>query len=388
MNTNEKIKLASAIREQITARAPNIWPGFTPVPFILYDGESQAAVGPKWPERYTRVRDDIWLAEGFDSTLMGNTSMMYHGEVAAVWDTRTWPDHVDIAAASSGIAHEMFHAFQQTNMSLSFANELLLPQYPHNERSIALVIGENQWLTSILADSNPDSVRNCIGQIAALRVRREAEIGPEYMEYDKNCETGEGTAAYAEIRMKALIEDITPFEAAASYLPVLHNNERLLPRYRNRCYSAGLIFCLAADILFGDWQAEWMESGQPIFDWIRDQLPVAAPEAEPPWDPSVLTMAGTMLAEYNQERERKINDFLLSEPLTAVEGNIQLTGFDPMNLVCFDGRCLHLHGKVKFGERDRMITTPFLAEYGKNILDVKRFLIPAKTYASWGDPFL
>jgi len=374
MTLNQKAALAHEINKHITAHLSSLWPGFTPVPFILYDDKNHVAVGDNWPDTYTHIQENIWAYDKFDPQLMGNTSMVYHDIQVAVWDTRTWPTNPDIPAAAAGIAHEMFHAFQQMHMNLSWANELLMPQYPHSKLSLALVIEENKRLAEMISSPGPASVRKCLEAVTQLRKQRELEIGASFLEYDKCCETIEGTATYVEIRMNALIKGIAPFEAAAAYLPLLTDISKLLTNYRHRCYAAGLALCLACDVMWDDWQTQWPQSGKTIFDWMQDRL--EAPETpEVTINPENINIAEDLLAAYQEEKTQQINKFM-AQPLTPYEDDIALLGFDPMNLVCIHNLCLHKHGQVKLNGSEQMLTTPFAAEFGDNILDVKRIYIP------------
>ena len=368
MDKNKKIALAKEINNRITSHIADIWPGFTPIPFIIYDDKNQVAVGTKWPERYVHVQEDIWVADGADPQLFACTVTIYHGVITAIWDARTWPDNLNIAEAAGNIAHEMFHAFQHSFTSPG-PNDLLLPQYPHSVPSVALVIEENRLLSEIVEKPDFDSIHRCMEKIFALRKQREIEIGADFISYDNGCESYEGTSAYVEICMKAIIEGKSPFEAASSYLEYLNQNNNFLNHYRARCYASGLILCLAADVICGKWQAEWMESGKTLFDWMKDKL--THTDAETP----DMKAAAELLATHQHEKEQKISEFM-ANPMTSFEGAVQLVMFDPMNLVCAGGRCLHKHGKLRFGENEQLMATPFLIEYGDDICDVKRVLIP------------
>jgi len=362
------IALAATINKHINNLCTNVWPGFTPVPFILYNDNTRIAVGDKWPKEYIRIHDGIWAANGYDSQLMGNTAITYHGIPVAIWDTRTWPCDVDIAQAASSVAHEMFHAFQWANMAIPHANELLLPQYPHSALSVALIIEENMWLAQLC--KNRDMIPECLVKIAALRRQREAEVGTIFMEYDKYCESEEGTAAYFEVHTEAHITGRSPFECAGYYSALLQDTTKLLPSYRHRCYAAGLILCLACDIMWPGWQTRWQESGRTIFDWIAGCLTADEPDAT--ISPASIKTASGILAAYRKENEQKISRFM-SQPLASIDGDIRLLSFDPMNLVCSNGRCLHIGGRLCINGEERVQTAPFLTEYGDTILDIKRF---------------
>ena len=373
MELSKKIAFAKEANTLIASHISGTWPGFTPVSFILYDDKNQVAVGNNWPKQYSQVEEDIWAAQGLDHDLFANTVTTYHGITAAIWDTRTWPVNPNISEVASSITHEMFHAFQRIFTSPG-ANEALMPQYPHTIRSVALVIEENKWLQEIVKNPDYGSVRNCLEKIFALRSQREAEVGTDFISYDKGCESYEGTAVYVEVRMKSLIEGVTPFETAASHLPTLMNSSELLKHYRRRCYPAGLILCLASDIMWPNWQAEWQASGKTIYDWMKEKPEFAALETT--ISPASLEYAEELLAAYKAEKEQKINEFL-AQPLTTIEGDVKLAMFDPMNIVCYNDRCLHKHGSLVINGEKQAMTTPFLIEFGGNIFDVKRVYIPA-----------
>ena len=373
MNKNKKIALGKKASKYITTHIADLWPGFTAIPFILYDDENQIAFGgDKWPNRYAQEQDGVWVAEGPDPQLFANTVTMYHDVITAIWDTRTWSDDPNISEVAGGIAHEMFHAHQHT-FKAPGADEVLYTQYPHSGLSVALVIEESKLLLEIIANPDAITVRDCLEKILVLRKQREAEIGADYIGYDKGCESYEGTAAYVEIHMKALIEKKTPFEVADSYLALLNCNDSFLNHYRARCYASGLVLCLASDVIWGNWQLEWVESGKTVFDWMSSKLSVA--ESEIIVTPTDLQTADELLTAYKSAKEQKVNDFM-AQPLTLFEGSVKLAFLDPMNLVCVDDRCLHKHGGLIFGTNKQTLSTPFLTISGTSVFDAKQVYVP------------
>jgi len=285
---------------------------------------------------------------------------------------RTWPSDVDTAQAASGVAHEMFHVYQQTSMTIPQANELLLPQYPHSRLSVALTIRENKLLAQLCQGHG--TIQHCLGKIAALRKQREDEVGASFMEYDKSCESEEGTAAYVEVHMKARIQGKSPFECAGYYGKLLQDNGGILTNYRHRCYAAGLALCLACDSAWPGWQTQWQESGQTIFGWMADKIPAGEPVMI---CADSLKEADAILTQYRHENEQKIRGFM-SEPYTTIGGDIQLLSFDPMNIVCSNSYCLHLHGSLRINGEERLLTTPFVAEYGDTIMDIQQIFLPVQ----------
>ena len=366
MTLNKKIELAEKIYE-FTAKH-SIWPGMSPFPFILYDDKNQVAMGDNWPEQFIHMKDNIWAAEGTDPLLLGNTATMYHDKLIAIWDTRTWDVSIDSTHAASCIAHEMFHCYQQQAMHLEWANELLFPQYPHTPRSIALVMEENSVLLKML--TNPSGG---LAKLIAIRNMRKAEIPAEFLNYDQQVETIEGTATYAEMQFLSTLQNKPMQETLAAKLTRLLSNNDLLQNYRQRLYAVGAIMCFAADALYPHWQQEWEQSGLTIFDWLKERCEPSADLIE--ISEQTLQNATLQLEAFEQEKAQQISDFM-NQPLTAIEDDIQILTFDPMNIVCANGRCLHKHGQLRIGGVTQMLGHPFLVEYGETIFDVKRLLMP------------
>ena len=366
MTLSKKINLAKEIKAHISTHLQDMWPGFTPVPFILYDAENQVAVGDNWPNHYQNEQDDIWTAKGTDPLLMGNTSTMYHDKIVAIWDTRTWSDTTSVAEATASIAHEMFHAHQGTAMKLPHANELLLPTYPHTPKSVALVMEENKLLLKLFTCHSPEKVRDLLASISMIRKLREEQVGAEYLKCDNCLESMEGVAAYVEVKMQAALGAGSHSECGALYLSMLEQGDNILAKHRHRCYSAGMVLCFAADVAYPEWKTEWSKSNQTLFGWLDRKI---SPE-------SLMKKAEEIIDAYEAGKIALINDFK-SQHLTLIEGNISIKGFDPMNLTCAGGFCLHKHGQVVCNGEERLLTEPFLTEYSGNILNVVRMWVSA-----------
>ncbi|MCL2188869.1 MAG: hypothetical protein FWC16_08090 [Defluviitaleaceae bacterium] len=368
MTVNKMVELAKAIQRNITAHAPEVWHGFTCMPFILYSSDAQVAIGDNWPAHYRHEQDDVWVAEGNDPHLIGNTATLYYNKVVPIWDVRTWDESsISIPQAAACLSHEMFHVYQQKNMKISYANELLLPTYPHNTKSIAMLMEENKLLGKLIANhSTFKEVRDTMSLISLLRGLRKEVVGEEFFEYDCSLEGVEGSAAYVEITMRSILDNLPRAQSAESYLTMLTQNDKLLSNYRHRCYSAGLALCLAADILCPQWKAVWSQSGTTLFNWLERELSLDEP----------IKTAKTMLDTFEQDNARTIDTFKLM-PLTPIEGNIGILRFDPMNLTCANGFCLHKHGRVFYNNEEHLLDEPFLTAYSGNIMNVTRMWVNA-----------
>ena len=372
MNIQKYIDLATTIRKNIDEHGARLWKGFEPVPFILYNDEFQIAIGSNWPSHYKQVAENIWVATGKDDHLFANTCIKYHGQIVAIWDVRSWSEDVDVALATAHVYHEMFHAHQH-NLNLGYGNFLLGMTYSHTVKSVALTIAENELLLDILENPEPDNVLANLNGIANLRAARQDELGKEYIEYDQGEETGEGTAAYVEIKMAATISDKAIIEVAPDYLQALRKTDDTLAKYRARLYTVGMVFCFACDYLKLDLQQEMAQSGSTVFAWLSEKLnlPVEVVEAKE----LDMTLAERLVTAFNLEKEEKINAFL-AQSLVEVEGE-QIV-FDPMNIVCHQGRCLHMHGRFKVNGVEQQLDEPFLVEFEGNISNIKRMFLLEK----------
>lgn len=378
MELNKAISIAKVINENLNKHLKGIWQGFEAVPFILYNEHFQVAVGEGWPQQYKNIQDNIWVAEGTDQTLMGCTAIKYHGRMIAIWDLRAWDNSIDVPKASAGLAHEMFHVFQLVNLRLSWSNELLLPAYPHTAMSIALVFEENKYLKKMLETKDEKQLREYFSKLVCLREQRQQEIPPQYLEYDQCVEGVEGTAVYVETKLQSIVEDIEANQCAAGSLFSRFEKDKLLVNYRHRCYAVGAILCYAADILCPNWQTEWAQSKQQLFSWLKEKL--LLPKVNIDAKELLLAEAKAILENFNKEKLQRINTFLAQE-LICIEGNIALNGFDPMNLSCIDDKCLHLHGMLKLGKKQVLLSKQFLEVFADNIMNPQKFLLCSKAKA-------
>jgi len=371
------VTLAAEINKNILAHGAAIWSGFTSVPFIIYTNEFQIAVGDKWPAKYEQVKENIWIAFGTDSDLMANTVISYHDQVIAIWDIRTWPEIIDIAQATGDIFHEMFHEYQYVNLQIQGGNELLAPTYPHSKNSVALTLSENELLLSIIKNPDSNFVLENLSKISKLRSERQAELGEDYLQYDQGIETGEGTAVYAEIQMVAKLSGKSIYEVATEYAKDLQTTESTLLHYRRRLYTVGLILCLACDILKLDLENEMVQSDSTIFAWLKTQVELKSNTAriEDLVSEESLNLAEALLTTYELEKEQKISAFI-ANPVIELEGELEILMFDPMNIVCHQGRCLHKHGRIKVNGEERYLEHPFLVEYEDHIFNIKKFFVP------------
>jgi hypothetical protein len=173
--------------------------------------------------------------------------------------------------------------------------------------------------------------------------------------------------------MDAMLRGLSPFGAAVSYLARFLRDDAMLGGYRRRCYIAGAVICLSADALCPGWRDEWPCSDIPIYDWLAERLGLSE-KTEAVLSDDVLAEAETLLSAHQIEQERVIAEFM-DQPLEYIDG-VSLIGFDPMNMTCAGGRCLHKSGKALAGGGEILLGFPFVAEYGGTIVDVDHIWVP------------
>ena len=390
MDKKQKIALGKEIATQIATHISQVWPGFTPTPFILFDDKSQVAIttepGQKinLGERYTQAEENVWVAEGRDPLLGGCMPWTHEGTRYAIWDTRTWPEDVSLATASDGVAHEMFHVHQDAFTDTGDGNDSIALHYPFTPKVVALLIEENRLLLEIFNEPTKATITRNMSKIISMRTEREAIVGSENFIYDTTNETSEGTATYAGIRMSALVQGTSAFEVAKAGIHVqdLRQYDVMLSHYRRRCYATGLALCLAADVLWPQWQTEWVASGQRIYCWIADKFegdiaPVTV-------TPEALAQGEALLTAFYAGKQEKLAAFL-DQPLTVIEGNVKMTGINPMNVVCHNGQCLHGFGWLNIGGQNQIIEASYITEYGDNFWQITRAIFPKRDVTQDGD---
>lgn len=368
MDTRTIVETARAIRDALQGLLPQVWPGFAMPPFILYDHRLQAAVGGEdWPEQYVRQPSGVWMAEGgTDPLLMGCAYADYHGRPVAIWDTRIWDEGASVADMAADVAHEMFHVHQVTQLHTPYPNELLLPDYPHSDESVALLLEENRLLLDAVYSDNRDTSLHALSQIEWLRVCRAELVDQRHMEYDCSAETIEGTAAYVQAMVGVLLHRVDTLRETKRFLHWL-DAEQALRKYRHGRYASGLLQCLLLDRFAPGWKDAW-DGRTPLFQWLVSRLGLQPVEAVLP--ALAVRMAAERLKRYTREKEQEIERYQ-QQPLLKLDGNITVERFDPMNLVCANHLCLHKGGVLRLGNRTIRFEEPFLAEYGEHILDVK-----------------
>ena len=199
-----------------------LWPGFHPYRFALYDEDTVFLNGAFFP----RTADFV-----------GNTAIVYKGEHIAIWNLTEEPD-VDVLSAK--IVHEMFHAFQQECGEKRFANEFeAILKYQNSVELLALRCEENRILSSLCAAFEEVAFT----RLLSLRKLRMQQYPYEYT-YESCIEAIEGAAQFVELSALRALDAEKHAQALARLQARLASVDSLFPT-RVACYDSGAAMLLA-----------------------------------------------------------------------------------------------------------------------------------------------
>ncbi|MEA5038503.1 MAG: hypothetical protein VB086_01550 [Clostridiaceae bacterium] len=279
------------------------WPGFTQVPFALYDDERVLLESGMIP---------------WDQRFLGNTAISWDDGFLAIWKPE---DGATAEELTAGLVHEMFHAFQMKRGEMRFPQDLHALSYPENRENLSLKLEENR----LLAESfglPPEKQRTTLAEIASIRRMRQEILG-DYFNYELLCETVEGMAEYVGMRTLFQISEPLYILKLEKYRARLQNGEFLFdPR---RCsYYSGALLLLACGNCSLDFCHEVGKETRPVFDLIADRLPVV-PATRPREDMS------DRAKRFFDKKQVRIDAFFQRAEL-AGEGEFRICGYDPMNM--------------------------------------------------------
>lgn len=161
------------------ARVPfaQIWPGFSPGAFALYQGQLACIAGALQPR---------------PQSFLGNTALPWQGGYLAIWELEGEEDPDHLAA---NLVHELFHVYQFTCRESRFPQDIPLLLSPAPPSSLASRMQEGALLAQAVT-ADPSMALECLSQFCALR--RQRQDSPEW-EQECLVETAEGMAEFADL---------------------------------------------------------------------------------------------------------------------------------------------------------------------------------------------
>ncbi len=200
----------------------DIWPGFSPLRFALYNEEACFFDGA-----YIEKTD----------AFCANTSIVYQGEPIAIWKVGGKPD---ISVLTAKIVHEMFHAYQIGQGWDCWADEMdALYRYEYDVENLALKLHENELLLSLAEHFDEGTLR----ELLSHRKRRSEEYPYEFS-YESKIEEIEGSATYVEWMVLHQLDEHAAADMAERMRAAVTQPEDLFP-IRISCYYTGALMIRA-----------------------------------------------------------------------------------------------------------------------------------------------
>ncbi|MBQ9459538.1 MAG: hypothetical protein IJU66_06345 [Oscillospiraceae bacterium] len=274
-----------------------LWRGFHPLPFALYDEKACFFDGA-----YVEKTDEF----------TANTTIEYRGGHIAIWNMETAPEDFDVLA--SKIAHEIFHAFQEESGESRWANEMdALKNYRNSAENITGRLREAACMRAILRDGE----RSRFAELLALRKAR-AERFPYEYDYESRIEQLEGSAQYVELRALERLDEKKAARAWETLWESLADPARYVPA-RMISYSTGtaLLACIRT---CSEYDAEAF-TPVPFAQGILAEAAEAAPLA------AVDPRAAEAVAAYEAET-RAIIDAALRKKRVVLRGKYPLASLN------------------------------------------------------------
>lgn len=274
-----------------------LWRGFHPLPFALYDENACFFDGA-----YVEKTDEF----------TANTTIEYRGGRIAIWNMETAPDDLDVLA--SGLAHEIFHAFQEESGESRWSNEMdALKNYRNSAENVTGRLREAELMRRVARDGE----RSCFAELLAQRKAR-AERFPYEYDYESRIEQIEGSAQYVELRA---LERLSAEKAARAWDKLweeLAEPRRYVPP-RVISYATGTAFlaCIRACSAYDTEAFTSVPFAQGVLAEATDAAPPAA--ADP--------RAAETVAAYETET-RAIIDAALRKNRVVLRGKYPLVSLN------------------------------------------------------------
>lgn len=274
----------------------DLWPGFRPLKFALYNETECVFDGAYVPKT---------------AEFIANTSIEYRGEQIAVWQLAGDPDP-DILTAS--MVHEMFHAFQTVSGESRWADErAALMNYRYTPENLSMKRREAEHMAAALG-GDPAAFRTLLG----LRKRRALDFPAEY-DYEARIEQIEGTANYVELEALGRLDRkkgdrgwnklLEQIREPAAYTPV---------RIVSYAVGAAFLACIRRYSAYDVFPFTETPFALGILDGV------APAEGDHPADPRM----EAQVREYRRETERIVenalarNEVVLEGPLPLASLNV------------------------------------------------------------------
>lgn len=275
-----------------------------------------------------------FFIKNWDNRFFGNSSTLLDGHYVAIVNMDS--SKLEEDSLTPLMFHELFHAYQSKNWKKEVFGEKLY-KYPINEECFLLRYNERRHLNLALSSSFEEEFIENIGKFLFFREKR-SKIIPEFIDFEDQIECIEGTASYVDLTCeKELFLSEKNYKINLNRLSEIKNSYKNL---RSSCYYSGAAICLILDKLVGGcWKVEFSKSHNlSLYKFLRSKVDIKEIPCKP-FDEDKL------IALINLERIRIKNlfeNFYNKDGITIkIDGDMELRGYDPMNIEYENGNILH-----------------------------------------------
>jgi hypothetical protein len=330
------------------------WQGFELVAYALYNKDHVYLFNHPTFQPQDRNPYQILIRDG---QFNGCTLILYKNYPTAIVDLDLFSDYESLY---STLVHELFHGYQYLKGEKRFPDELKGIFYPLIKENIQLRNLERTNLFLALMTNKPDDRNQHIQTFINLREKR-SDLMQEYLLYENLVESVEGPAWFVELKAFAQKSPLTYDSVIEKYAQILVDKYDSSLHLRRSCYGSGLFICLLVDEISPNWQEDFFETDQTLFDFFKERF------GEP---------TGSIIDEIpiSDETEKILNyvidsrkrPFLEFEKQTGIhlyiEGALTLKAFDPMNITSLDDKLLHHNFlKIAINNQEFLFQQPVIA---------------------------
>ncbi|SHH27767.1 hypothetical protein [Thermosipho atlanticus] len=378
MNLNSKeeiIQTLKTIYKKINSgKLSDYWDNFKPLPIAFYDDSYVYIIGFDNPPENFIEEQGIFIGK-WNERFVGNAAINYNGKYMGIWNISTVDKLETFPFFYSKIVHEIFHGFQFLNKDKRFANEFLAFQYPFTLENIALRILERKYLLKSVFETNKQLKTEYVKKFISFREKRRHLIN-SFLDYELGLESMEGTATYVEYR--ALLDES---KFPQSFLISLFGENlikiRDLKNFRASCYSTGMYISLLLDQITSNWKINYTTSKKYLYDFFLDIVKYQPSDLKDLLaDEQTKKLAQILIQKRQNDINKAFETFKKTNGYKIVlEGEFNLSGFDPMNILKKDNLLLHkTFLKIKFKEKELFIKGPVVSEMDNKLWKYKKII--------------
>ena len=343
-------------------RLSAFWTDFQVGAYALYTDESVYLFHhPAYPETMQSFVQLPWSEE-----FAGNTSILFHDYPTAIVQMDSG---IDENRLYSVLAHELFHGLQYVKGESRFPDEVLGITYPLVAENVELRQQERFHLYNAVTAMGAEKRKHHLNQFILYREKRAEVIGP-FMKYEQLIETVEGPAFYVELHAYVSKSGVSKEREIQSYGEPLLDIADATRHLRRSCYSAGLFLCILLDEISPGWQASFMQSELTLYEYFRQFVdPI---QEKPLASDSSVDISGLVTTIMNERDERIAESLRQAKYVLNIQGEIKVTGIDPMNIIASGNKLLHQNFvRLKMNEQDYLFRLPVIALIEDSIFSCK-----------------